>query len=618
MDCETQENVIAEDSDARLLTLRLGCSTILRLENGKVTRRKEFNFTTQQEFWEFFVGNLTQRIPCWIMAHNIGFDLTVLGFWERIEDGTFTFFQDKRRIKGEDDEVTDLICLDDPPTLMSMCDKSGKRFMCVDTLNYWRTSLAALGEASGIPKMDMPSLDEPNEVWWKYCRRDVDVIETNVLRLIAWVKENDLGKFSMTSPSQAMSAFRHRFRKHDICFHDEAEVKLLERDGYYGGQVDNYYVGKVDSEIYQLDVNSIYPYTMKVNVAPIKLSDWRIEAKEEFYIPEECIPYSIAEVRISTRERTYPKRTQGGIIFPIGNYWTTLCGPELAYGFANGDITATRRWAVYDCANIFVDYVDFFWKLRLEYKNGGRKLDEQLAKLCLNSLYGKFGQRGIDWITCRDRTDCGYCGRISNSSAGCCYCTAKAPIKTWAQWCEPDYRTDRLCQYRSLCNVVQIKLPPSEHPRAFPAIAGWVTSHARQLMRGYREISGKGNVYYQAVDSLYVNPTGYKNLRDNDCVNDQVLGDFKLERKVDSGEFRGSNNYTVGDKQVLGSIKNKAEQVSEDTWKETHFQHLRSILSKPLLGGVKIEPIYKTLSNHYYRGVIGHDGWVTPLTLSEG
>jgi hypothetical protein len=216
--------------------------------------------------------------------------------------------------------------------------------------------------------------------------------------------------------------------------------------------------------------------------------------------------------------------------------------------------------------------------------------------LMLNSLYGKFGQRNGKW---EDRPDLW-------------------PPEPWSKWTRGEKGDPHYQEYRSLGKLVQERVEIGEHPQAFPAIAAFVTAAGRMRMRELRAIAGEENVYYQAVDALYVSTPGYLRLDRAGEIADKQLGKLNLEKIAATAEFRGLNNYTLGDKHVIGSIKAKAVKQEDGSYKQDHFESLAGILQREQDATVRVYPVVKHLQNHYRRGTISQTGWVTTLTLSGG
>ena len=104
--------------------------------------------------------------------------------------------------------------------------------------------------------------------------RDVEIVERALEELLRWWSANDYGKFRWTAPGLAMAAYRHRFMRQEITFHDHQNVRQLERQSYFGGQLEAYWIGPIKQKVWQYDVVSLYPAVMRGNLYPVRLRDF--------------------------------------------------------------------------------------------------------------------------------------------------------------------------------------------------------------------------------------------------------------------------------------------------------------------------------------------------------
>lgn len=160
-DCETLPAMIG-DSSVRCHKLRLGCATRGVWEKGKLTRAVDFSFTRPMEFWDFAFDFARSKVKTWIVAHSLCFDLAAVEFWRLWDDQLVTDEKPPADSGGQQagqqaGRRTSAVVLQDPPTILSMRHAdSGAKFVLVDTLNYFRCPLKALGEACGLPEANTP------------------------------------------------------------------------------------------------------------------------------------------------------------------------------------------------------------------------------------------------------------------------------------------------------------------------------------------------------------------------------------------------------------------------------------------------------------------------------
>ncbi len=155
---------------------------------------------------------------------------------------------------------------------------------------------------------------------------------------------------------------------------------------YFGGRVQCFKKGIIKEKFEVVDINSAYPDAMT-----------RQHAYGNAYelldkLPEKGIEQYFIKFT-GKSEGVLPFRDKTGLHFPVDGERRSYCatGWELKLGLERGLVsvhTIDRIYRFTDTIN-FGDYVDHFYKLKASLKNGdpGKYL---LAKLYLNSLYGKF------------------------------------------------------------------------------------------------------------------------------------------------------------------------------------------------------------------------------------
>jgi DNA polymerase elongation subunit (family B) len=505
--------------------------------------------------------------------------------------------------------------LENPPTMLSLTHPLGK-LVVIDTFNYWKTGVAQMGESLGMPKLEMPTSTKIDKAWKEYCLRDVEVIANQILRLFRFLRDNDLGSFKISAPGLAFGTFRRRFMKHEIYLHDRASVLALERNCYYGGLVNNFYLGSVNGEtIYKYDVNSLYP-AMMLKDYPTKLLESHTDISPSKLAALIRNQGGCAWVDIEEYGRTYPKRHNGRLCDVKGKFSTYLCGDELKHALKVGSITRVRFASVYEVAPIFKEYVKYFWDLRRKYQTEGDKVGEQFVKLLMNSLYGRFGMKGHKWVDFNStnlQLYYTYYGvpcptRYLNSD----FCPIVSSFRH--RW-EAE-GLDEAIVLRYFGGKLEMQFPTGEHRESFCAISAFVTAYAREYLRFYITVLGENEVLYCDTDSLFVTKTGSDRLKDLCMVDPGTLGKFKLEGKAKKCTFYGPKDYVFQEHIVRKGIRKNAVQVNHNTFEQDSFEQLKSVLNRGGEPFIIIKKIQKTLQRQLVKGVRKSYGRVTPLILN--
>lgn len=577
-----------------------GYAIAMRLEGTEVRSTHSRFLPTIDSFWECLKKQLSKDKPLYLFAHNLTYDLTMVDFWNRHEG------------EGFDLEFS---VLENPPTMLSLTHELGK-LVVIDTFNYWKTGVAQMGQSLGMPKLDMPTTTKLDKDWKVYCLRDVEVIANQILRLFRFLKDNDLGSFKISAPGLAFSTFRRRFMSHEIFLHDRKAVLDLERNCYYGGLVNNFYLGSVVGEtIYKYDVNSLYP-AMMLRDYPTKLLESHKDISPNKLQSLLRNNGGCAWVDINEYSRTFPKRHNGRLCDVKGKYSTYLCGEELIRALKGGSVTRVRFASVYEVAPIFKEYVKYFWDLRRKYQTEGDKVGEQFVKLLMNSLYGRFGMKGHKWVEYNSVNLQLYYTYYGLPCPGRYVKTDFVPIVSTFRHRWEAEGLDEAIVLRYFGGKLEMQFPTGEHRESFCAISAFVTAYAREMLRTCITSVGEGEVLYCDTDSLFLTKLGSDRLKSLGLVDPAALGKFKLEGKSKKCTFYGPKDYVFEESVVRKGIRKNAVQINHNTFEQDSFEQLKSVLNRGGEPYIIIKKIQKTLQRQLVKGVRKSYGRVTPLILN--
>lgn len=389
-----------------------------------------------------------------------------------------------------------------------------------------------------------------------------------------------------------MAAFLLSHYTTKIYIHSNKQAIDLERESYKGGRVECFYLGDLNDETYyMLDVNSLYPFVMRNNLYPVKYKNIHRMFTPQTLAASLQHKAAVARVLIETDLPVYAVR-RGRCMFPVGRFWATLCTPELKYAFEHNHIKQVDVCVLYKQENIFRSYVDKFYALRMDFKSAGVDEYVELCKKMLNSLYGKFGQKGENWSKIGDCPN------------------------------EPDreelvFNTGgrRVTKLRYLLGELFIMVGHGESFDSFPAIAAHVTAYARMYLWQLMQQAGYGNYLYCDTDSLIVNEAGLCKL--DDLITPSKLGGLKIEQETRSVIIRGLKDYTFGSKNVIKGIRKNAVKIREGVFRQELWPSFRGLLRTPDPNTYTVGSTLKHLNREYTKGEVMPDGVVVPFVFAE-
>lgn len=582
--CETLQHAIFYDTETdavRIDDTTIGhklkqgwAAYVRRNSDGQWGQPLWFKFTNIKQFWAWVFLRVRPKTRLYMFCHNTNFDLPVLDAFKELPNNGW---------------VPDRLVIEAPPTIIRV-RKGQCTLVLLDTLNYWPVSLAQLGESVGLPKLTMPDNDASDDDWDVYNRRDVEIILSAVTQWADLIQEYDLGGFQPTVASQAFSAWRHRFMHTKVLIDSHTDALRVSRECYHGGRVEAYHIGKLTGTYHLLDINSMYPEVMQRYLYPTILRHYskHVDADKLRYLLRKY--HVCAHVRMRIDHPAIGIFRDNKYIFPVGEFTAYLTTPELQYVQRHGQILNVFEVSAYERANLFSQYVKAMYGWRLEYATQGNTVRAAMFKTLLNSLYGKFGQRGI-------RFEEEY--KVNDYS-----------LDTWS---EVNFDTGKVERFRKLMGVVQKLDQEDESANSHPAIAAHVTAYSRMLLWYYICKAGRENVFYCDTDSLLVNDTGLAALRDD--IDKTTLGKLKHEGTYDKCEIFGSKDYLFGHKFKSKGVRASALWTSPNTVEQERWSGLKGLLRSGQLDMPLTSTQEKTLSREYNKARVHPDGTVTPFVL---
>ena len=575
LDTETEQRRLSRDTVEHVLRFGWACHS-RRLSGGAWCDPEWVRYVSSQTLWAWVDAHVRPKVRTYVFAHNWGFDAPVTKLFEELPRRGWRL---QRAV------------IESPPVWL-VWRRGSSTLVMLDSLNWWRVPLAVLGHSLGYEKLRMPASRASAARWDTYCRRDVTIIQAALTRWWGFLIAHDLGGFAPTLAGQAMRSYRHRFMQERILCDDNPLALRIARDAYHGGRTECFRIGRVAGPVAVLDVNSQYPYAMHEQAYPAALvgttSDAQVRDLRE-WLRGHCV---VARVDIDTDEPAYGHVHGGRLCFPVGHFTTSLCTPDLEYALAHRHVKRVHEVAVYSRAPLFREFVAEMYSHRLKAKSAGDAVTTEFFKILMNSLYGKFGQRGGKWVEVGE--------------------TESDEVRVWM---ELDADTGRVIHYRQFARVVQSMEGDEEARDSHPAIAAHVTAYARRQLWNLILLAGRSHVVYCDTDSLWVDAVGARRLRR--LVHPTRLGALKVEAVHRWVLLHGCKDYRTPKFRKTKGVRRTAVWTSPHSVTQEQWTSLVGLLRTGQLSAPRTTTISKTLSRQYSKGHVSRSGIVTPLTLSE-
>jgi hypothetical protein len=527
------------------------------------------------DLWDQVDRWVSCKTTVYLVAHNIVYDLAVTGAFERLDalGWELTTFYSKGMVS------------------LFRWRKDGKKLVGIDDTNFFDGSLDKWSQVVDLPKLAVDFETVSDDNLWLRCRRDVDIMVRLWKLWLDFLDDNDCGAFKSTVGSTAFNTWRYRFLKQRMMIHSNEKALALEREAYHGGRSEAFWVGRRDDgPFYYLDVNNMYGYVLSDNLYPSVLYG-QSDHGDLYRLAMKLAKYSVvARVIVNTDEPIFPYELGGFTAYPVGMFEATLTTPELKYAIDRSWLVDVLSLAWYRQEALFSDYIRYFHTLRHRYEGEGNVGFAKICKLLNNSLYGKFGQRGLKQEligTCPQ----GKTGRetIYDERLGMYYDQVYLAGRVYREWSE------------------------GESYNSFPAVAAHVTAYARLELWTLLNRVPAGHAFYADTDSLIVDSVGYEALTDR--LDPVRLGYLKVERVSPWLEVNCPKDYAMDGRTRAKGISSKAVIQPDGGFAQTQWTRLNGLVRDGMTDGYTTKKVVKHLARTVHSGEVQPTGWVQPFHL---
>lgn len=388
----------------------------------------------------------------------------------------------------------------------------------LDSYKLIPTALDKALKAFGLPGKVQHNLDlhENDPSWSPYLKQDCVGLYQLLTRFHDYIVNALGGEVGITAPATSMKLFRrkylHRKYPREIHTHD------FVRGGYFGGRVEVFRTQGEKLRYY--DINSSYPRAMLEKMPAGDASCWDgsppsglTRNRIGFVDCDVWVPPEVVVPPLPIKAGPELPQCQGKLVFPVGRLSGIWEWSELEKAVSLGvEIETFRQSVWYESAYLFRDFVMDIYRYRDKSRDDYNEALAQIAKIMLNSLYGKFGMK-----------------------------TERLKVYRWS---DPDLPDDAYPANRNDldCPIWYAKTEV-DAPYIMPQISARVTALARiRLLDAMLEARARGGyVYYCDTDSV---------ITDVELDTSTELGALKDEYPDVSGHltgrFLGPKLYALG------------------------------------------------------------------------
>jgi len=465
LDTETRDHT---EEGREVHELRLWCAKIIdRHHAPDVGRGSRWTAGTTATGLAASIDNASRLRPSmWVYAHNLAFDLVTTQLPLRLVDLGW--------------EIGDFALSGANPWMRL---SHGKRSLVLADSHAWLPcSVAEMGRQLGIDKPRLPARDAAESVWRRRCRADVAILAAALEQVLDWHERQGHGWWSVTGTATAWNHLRARIPEKSVVIDPDPAVQRTDRAALYSGRRQCWRVGTMRGRRYlEVDLVAAYPTAATVTPVPVRrgVTFGRLPLDHPFLTTQGF--GVLAQARVKVDRPRYPVRVGEVNLYPTGEFWTTLAGPELADARARGELVEIGPGQVHALAPVLSTWATWITSVSHGNPESHPGLVRMWAKLAGRTVIGRWANHA--W----ERTELG-----------------PAPAKGWNYEPGIDAATGLPGGNVDLGGRRWWVQQADGADNAYPAVTAWIESAVRLALARVIEAIGERAIVTANTDGLIV------------------------------------------------------------------------------------------------------------------
>lgn len=540
------------------------------------------------------------RETIWAYAHNLGYDLTTTQLVEHL--AALGWSLDR--------------CSTIPEYLFLFMSKGRKRLTLTDLHHLLPMRLADIGTLLGIDKLRMPPQQAPDEDWYTYCARDVDVASEALLAMMGHWDDYQLGNWSVSGAGCGFRAMRHMIPGKSITLFDDQASSDYARDAIYGGRRYCWRHGQQPPGRYsELDFTAAHATTAANYPMPVKAGSWFDSLPADHKAIDSPLAIIIAQCEVETDQPRFPCRAGGRVWYPVGRFTTTLASPDIAWARQLGCLRSIGRGQFHYTSRAMQPFFHRVLDIGAPDNDTYPPVIRAMWKQWGRAVIGKFAQRGYQITQTNMLTD-----------------------KVWYYEKATDWETGQEYWLVHYGGYIHEARPGGDGANAYPAILAAVESYERVALGKALDIIGPASAIQCDTDGLWADmgaieagtPNGLPyDLADIDrrirvtmmveYINLQI-GALQLREKhtvMRMGVY-GPQNYDAGPHTRQSGRPAGLREIRDGIWAGDTFPSVAHQMARAPAGTYRTEAVTWTRPANVIPGWVLADGTVRAVEVRPG
>lgn len=375
------------------------------------------NFTCGNNIDEFmsWCENLADNSTLYF--HNLKFDGEFIFYW--LFRNGYKWVEERKEMKSKTFStlISDMGVFYSIEIVFKKKGHKTNKVTIYDSLKLLNFTVAKIGKDFGL---NVLKIDKEKEFYERYrplnhvitqeekeyIRNDVEVVARAIEKL------HEQGMNKMTVASNALKIYKGMIKERD--WSNNFPILDLEthenlKEAYRGGwtYVAKRYKNKVLGKGVVLDVNSLYPWAMRNSKLPIDIplvfkGKYKKDDLYDLYVQKIRCQFKLKENHLPTIQKKHDYRFKENEYLEESldsegrpcEVELTLTSVDLKLLFdhyAVYNIEYLGGYKFKSSSSLFTDYIDYWIGVKIESEKNKNMAMRAIAKLMLNSLYGKFG-----------------------------------------------------------------------------------------------------------------------------------------------------------------------------------------------------------------------------------
>ena len=198
----------------------------------------------------------------------------------------------------------------------------GRPVRFYNTLRHWALSVEDMGERLGYKKLPFNPTSLP------YCQRDAEVTWFFIQEMMKRYEMLGMEDVRATLPSTALKFFLKSFCKVNHEKHADPKAWEFLSQARYGGRCEVFYIRPIPYTVWEYDINSSYPFSMRNEIFP-NLDTLRLFPKTPRFEREGVATLTVKSPQVQYPLLPYKRLEDGKLLFPTGTFTGTWTYPEI-------------------------------------------------------------------------------------------------------------------------------------------------------------------------------------------------------------------------------------------------------------------------------------------------